>query len=91
MQKLKDLDRKTKHAHMRTQSSVFYTPSDKPGGASTGELVLKRKAGAGKGTKAAMGGIMSHDEGPYAKLDWPSKKGQVAEKPSAQNEKKLKR
>ncbi len=57
----------------------------------TGDLTLKRKAGAGKGTKAAMGGIMQHDEGPYAKLDWPSKKGQVAEKPSAQNEKKLKR
>ena len=74
MQKLSDLDRKTKHAHMRTQSNVFNTP-EKTSNASMGELTMKRKAGAGNGTRASMGGLMAHDEGPYSKMDWPSKKG----------------
>ena len=54
-------------------------------------MALKRKGGATKTKNAAMGGVLAHDEGPYAKLDWPSKKSGVASKPSQQNEKHMAR
>ena len=38
-----------------------------------------------------MGGVLAHDEGPYAKLDWPSKKSGLPAKPSEQNEKQMAR
>lgn len=82
MERLADLDRKTKHAHMRTQSNVF--ASAMPASASTknDEVGLKRKGGTGSVTRGSMGSIMNYDEGPYSKMEWPSKKGLVTGKPS---------
>ena len=38
-------------------------------------MVVKGKGGARKQGSGAMDSLMTHNEGPYAKLDWPSKKG----------------
>mmetsp|Transcript_23176 Transcript_23176/g.30901 ORF Transcript_23176/g.30901 Transcript_23176/m.30901 type:complete len:116 (+) Transcript_23176:2102-2449(+) len=89
MQKLSDLDRKTKHAFMKTQSNVFSTA--KLGETQPDGLAMKRKGGATSVKRSSMGGILAHDEGPYSKLDWPSKKQALTSKPSQQNEKQVAR
>lgn len=92
MSSLADLDRKSKHATMRTQSNVFsQTMPASLNGANKNVDNMKRKGGAGSGTKGAMGSIMTHNEGPYSKLDWPSKKGAVTDKTTSQNTKQVKR
>ena len=72
MQKLSDLDKKTKFAHQRQESDIF---SQTMPAQSMGSLRPGGKAGIGKANKGAMGSMMEHDEGPYSKVDWASKKG----------------
>lgn len=92
MSSLADLDRKTKFATMKAQSDIFSQtmPASLNGGNKNADN-MKRKGGAGSGTKGAMGSIMTHNEGPYSKLDWPSKKGAVTDKTTSQNSKQIKR
>ena len=75
MQKLADLDKKSKFAHMRHESNVFSQTMP----ASEMSAALRdrnRKGGLGAAkNKGAMGSIMAHDEGPYSKIEWASKKG----------------
>ena len=52
---------------------------------------MKRKGGASTVRKSAMSSLMNHDEGPYAKLDWPSKKSMLTDKPSQADGKAVKR
>lgn len=89
MSKLADLDRRTKYATIKAQSNIFNSTMPTPARENLDNM--KRKGGAGVGTKASMGGIMAHDEGPYSKLDWPSKKGAVTDKATSQNTKQIKR
>ena len=92
MQKLADLDKKTKFAHMRHESNVF--SQTMPASELRSALPKNNRKGglsSAKNTTGAMSSIMAHDEGPYSKIEWASKKGQVAEKPSQQDTKKIKR
>ena len=88
MASLADLDRKSKHATMRTTSNVFN--STLPADSLKSVDKMTRKRGAGNGTNGAMSSIMAHNEGPYSKMDWPSKKGSVTDKTTSQNPKQIK-
>ena len=73
MQKLSDLDKKAKFASKRQESDIF---SQTMPAQSKDSLRTVGKSGIGKGRGVgAMGSTMAHDEGPYSKVDWASKKG----------------
>ena len=82
MQRMVDLDRKTKFANKRHESNVF--SQTMPASELRSALPKANRKGGLSSAKnnGAMGSIMAHDEGPYSKIEWASKKGQVAEKPS---------
>ena len=90
MQKISDLDRKTKYATMKTQSSIFsqtVQPSNSNG------MLGARKGGVHLGRKPSIGGIMTHIEGPLSNIEWSSKskKSMIADKVSQQDSKMMKR
>ena len=90
MQKLSDLDRKTKYATMKTQSNIFYQTIQAQD--SSGSLSA-RKGGGHLARKPSMGGILIHEEGPCPKIEWASKtkKSMIATKVSQHDSKIIKR
>ena len=72
MQKLADLDKKSKFAHMRHESNVF--SQTMPAREMSAALNNRnRKGGLKAANNGAMGSLMSHDEGPQSKIEWASK------------------
>ena len=72
MQKLADLDKKSKFAHMRHESNVF--SQTMPAREMSAALRDRnRKGGLKASNHGAMGSIMAHVEGPQSKIEWASK------------------
>lgn len=87
MQKLSDLDRKSRHATMRTQSNVFSQTMPANGL----KDLLGRGKGGSKGRRGDMGSILAHDQGPLNKVEWHRKKTAVQDKVSQQDPKAVSR